>query len=211
MNIDNMYFITGTAYAGKSTMIKLLAERFDGIACEENYHDQLLPELDSKEFPAVTYTRDIKDWHDFVKRSPQEYSDWFDQAKAECEILEMRILEELSKQNKKIFVDTNISLETLRTRFNPDHVVIMLAEQDISVKRFFERPDPEKQFLYQLLLELPDPEKAIANFREGLTMINSKENYEKMQNSGFKVIYRDETRSKEETLDLVARYMGLIK
>lgn len=211
MKPENIYFITGTAYAGKSTMIKLLAERFDGICCEENYHDQLLPELDSKEFPAVTYTRDIKDWHDFVKRSPKEYSDWFDQAQAECEILELRILEDLSKQDKKIFVDTNISLETLRTRFDPSHVVVMLADQDISVRRFFDRPDPEKQFLYSLLLELPDPEKAIANYREGLMLINSKENYEKMQNSGFKVIYRDENRSVEETLDIVARYMGLIK
>ena len=41
MILDNVYFITGTAYAGKSTMVKLLAQKFDGIACEENY-DRLL-------------------------------------------------------------------------------------------------------------------------------------------------------------------------
>lgn len=35
----NVYFITGTAYAGKSTAVKLLAERYDGICCGENYHD----------------------------------------------------------------------------------------------------------------------------------------------------------------------------
>lgn len=34
MNFENVYFITGTAYAGKSTMVKLLAQKFDGIACE---------------------------------------------------------------------------------------------------------------------------------------------------------------------------------
>ena len=49
MNFENVYFITGTAYAGKSTMVKLLAQKFDGIACEENYHDVLLPELDAKD------------------------------------------------------------------------------------------------------------------------------------------------------------------
>ena len=42
MRFDNAYFITGTAYAGKSTMVKLLAEKYNGILCEENYHDQLL-------------------------------------------------------------------------------------------------------------------------------------------------------------------------
>ena len=43
---DRAYFITGTAYAGKSTMVRLLAQKHGGILCEENYHDRLLPELD---------------------------------------------------------------------------------------------------------------------------------------------------------------------
>ena len=33
----NVYFIIGTAYAGKSTMVKMLSEYYDGITCEENY------------------------------------------------------------------------------------------------------------------------------------------------------------------------------
>ena len=73
MRFDHMFFITGTAYAGKSTMIKLLAEKYNGILCEENYHDRLLPELDKTEFPCLTYTRDLEDWHDFIRRSPEEY------------------------------------------------------------------------------------------------------------------------------------------
>jgi len=31
--LKNAYFINGTAYAGKSTMVKLLAERIDAICC----------------------------------------------------------------------------------------------------------------------------------------------------------------------------------
>ena len=31
---ENVYFINGTAYAGKSTMVKMLAEKHGGIACE---------------------------------------------------------------------------------------------------------------------------------------------------------------------------------
>ena len=49
MIFENVYFITGSAYAGKSTMVKLLAEKYNGIACEENYHDVLLSELDAKD------------------------------------------------------------------------------------------------------------------------------------------------------------------
>ena len=58
---ENVYFINGTAYAGKSTMVKLLAEKYDGIACKENYQDRLLDNLDAQEFPNLTYTRDLKD------------------------------------------------------------------------------------------------------------------------------------------------------
>lgn len=56
----------------------------------------------------------MQDWHDFVRRTPDEYENWIDGVSKECEILELQILEELSKQRRKIFVDTNISLETLK-------------------------------------------------------------------------------------------------
>ena len=29
--MDDIYYIIGTAYAGKSTMVKLLAEKYDGM------------------------------------------------------------------------------------------------------------------------------------------------------------------------------------
>ena len=73
VKFENVYFINGTAYAGKSTMVKLLAEKYDGIACEENYQDRLLENLDTKEFPNLTYTRDLQDWGEFVRRTPDEY------------------------------------------------------------------------------------------------------------------------------------------
>ena len=69
---NNVYFINGTAYAGKSTMVKMLAEKYNGIACEENYQDVKLWELDSSEFPSLTYTRDLKGWRDFIRRTPDE-------------------------------------------------------------------------------------------------------------------------------------------
>ena len=209
MRFDNAYFITGTAYAGKSTMVKLLAEKYDGILCEENYHDALLPELSREEFPCVTYTRDLEDWHDFIRRTPEQYKAWIDGAAKECEILELRILEELRKQEKPVFVDTNISIETLKTVARPDHVLIMLADPDVSVRRFFERPDREKQFLYRLIMEEPDPEQAMDNYRKGLMLINSQENYDRLLHSGFSVIHRDDSRSIEQTLALVEKSFGL--
>ena len=77
--------MNGTAYAGKSTLVKRLAEKYNGIACEENYHNALLEGLDSSEFPGLTYTRDLEDWHDFVRRTPDEYEAWINKTAKECE------------------------------------------------------------------------------------------------------------------------------
>jgi len=190
-------------------MVRLLAQKHGGVACGENYHDRLLPELDRAEFPALCYTRDLEDWHDFIRRSPEEYEAWFDAVSRECEILEMRILAELCSRGRPVFVDTNISPETLHAVAEEGHALIMLADPEISVRRFFDRPDREKQFLYRLILEEPEPEKAMENYRRGLRRINSRERYDRFLRSGFPVILRDESRSVEETLGLVERVFGL--
>ncbi len=209
MKFANTFFIIGNAYAGKSTMVKMLAEKYNGIACEENYQDALLSELDKEEFPNLTYTRELQDWHDFIRRTPDEYESWIHGASKECEILELQILSRLNPQGKMVFVDTNISMATLKEISDEGHVLVMLAEPDISVNRFFDRPDKEKQFLYRLLMEEENPEAAMENFRECLKRIHSPANYDSFLHSGFRVIIRDENRSVEDTLALVERCFGL--
>ena len=209
MKFKNVYFINGNAYAGKSTMIKLLSKKYNGILCEENYQDRVLDKLDPKEFPALTYTRDLKDFRHFIRRTPDEYEKWINDVTKECTIIELEILEELVKENKPIFVDTNIPIEILKEISDKDHVLIMLTDPNISVNRFFERPDREKQFLYKLLQEEENPNLAMENFRNCLKRINTEENYNMFLNSGFNVILKDESRTIEETLNLVIKHFKL--
>lgn len=211
MKFKNVYFFNGTAYAGKSTMVKLLSKKYNGIACEENYHDIRSASLDKSEFPALTYTRDLKDWKQFIRRTPEEYANWINAVTKECTIIELEILEELSRQNpnKKIFVDTNIPVSILKEISDKEHVLIMVTDPDVSVNRFFERPDKEKQFLYRLLLEEENVEFAMENFKNCLRRINSKESYDEFIKSGFNVIERDDNRTIEETLALVEELLAL--
>lgn len=213
MDLRNVYFVIGTSYAGKSTIVKNLAKKHNGLALEENYHDEKLPELDSRDFPNLTYTRDLQDWHDFIRRTPDEYVTWIKNVQKECEIVELQILEELLRKpeshDRRIFVDTNISIETLHKISDTDHVLVMLADPEIGIHRFFDRPDPEKQFLYQLMLEEPDPQAALDNYREILTRICSRESYEMLEKSGFNVMYRDENRTQEETVQLAEELLKI--
>ena len=120
-------------------------------------------------------------------------------------------LETYAKEGKPVFVDTNVSIETLREISDEKHVLIMLADPEISVNLFFNRPDKEKQFLYRLMMEEENPQAALENFRQCLARINSVENYNAFLHSGFRVLLRDENRSIEETALLAAEMFGLTK
>ena len=111
--LRNCYFINGTAYAGKSTMCAMLAERFDMIHCEENYNlDTILSVAAPEVQPNLCYMNTKPSWQHFVSRTPEEYEAWVDgntQEMAEFEVAELIRL----SSDKKVIVDTNIPCETL--------------------------------------------------------------------------------------------------
>ena len=207
--LRNVYFITGTAYAGKSTMVRLLAEKHDGIECGENYNESLMDAIDKEHQPALSYFDTMSGWQEFVTRTPEQYDTWMTAVAREAAELELIILLRLAETGKKIFVDTNIPLETLHEIAQPDHVAMMLAPQEMSIHRFFDRPDAEKQFIYQELLKCPDPEAALANYRKVLEKVNSKEHYEEFANSGFFVWKRREDSTIEEAMAALEAHFGL--
>lgn len=208
----NVYFINGNAYAGKSTMIKLLASKYNGILCEENYHDKLFALIDDINQPNLSYIKNMKDWQEFVTRTPLEYKKWIDGCTKEAISLEISLL--LSYVNntdeKKIFVDTNIPIEILHEISDYDHVLIMLADRNTSVNRFFDRDDSDKSFIYKEIMKTNDPKYYLSNYKKILEKINSEKEYNRFLNSKFYVIKRDDNRSIDQTLSLVEKHFKLI-
>ena len=207
--LHNCYFIVGTAYAGKSTMVRLLAQRHDGIECGENYHDVLMEATDPVHQPNLGYFQTMGSWHEFVSRTPEDYVAWLDGTSREAAELELVQLLRLSQSGKKIFVDTNISLEQLKKIALWDHVAVLLSPQSLSVERFFDRPDAEKQFLYRQIIEGPDPEQTMANFRACVALANSPERYAAFAESGFFTHLRTDESTIEGTLAVLAAHFGL--
>lgn len=207
--LQNVYFINGHSYAGKSTMVKLLAEKHDGICCAENYHDELMWLIDPVHQPHLSYFETMSGWQEFVTRTPEEYDAWITGSSREAAQLEIIKLLRLSETGKKIFVDTNISVDILREISDYHHVAIMLSPQWMSVERFFDRPDADKQFLYRKLLECPDPQAALKNYRKCLEKINSHEHYREFAESGFYTHVRTENSSIEDTLRKLEEHFRL--
>ena len=158
--LKNCYFINGTAYAGKSTMCAMLAERYHLVHCEENYHlDTILSIANPENQPNISYVNTKPSWEHFVNRTPDEYEAWVDGNN-----LELAEFEEAE--------------------------LIRLSPQSMSVERFFEREDEEKQFLLSVIRSCPDPEKTMDNFKQCIARVNSPERYEAFRNSGFYTLIR---------------------
>ena len=206
---ENVYFLNGTAYAGKSTMVKLLAEKYDGICCGENYHMEILSAADPVHQPNLCYFETMSGWQEFVTRTPEEYDTWITNTAREAAELEIILLLRLAAQGKKIFVDTNIPVDVLREISDYDHVAILLSPTYLAVERFFDRPDAEKQFLYQELLKCPDPKGAIINYRKCLERINGPEHYREFAESGFFTHLRTENSTIEQTLNTLETHFQL--
>lgn len=205
----NVYFINGTAYAGKSTMVKLLAEKYDGICCGENYHFILMDAINKENQPNLSYIYTMNDWQEFINRTPDEYDNWVIGSANEATNLEVVRLIQLAEQGKKIFVDTNISVEILKEISDYHHVAIMLSPQSMSVDRFFERDDEDKQFILAQINKAKNPKKTMANYRECLAKINSREKYMAYENSGFFTMLRTEDRTIADALKMLEKHFGL--
>ena len=211
--LKNVYFITGTAYAGKSTAVKMLAERYGMLCCGENYHMDVSEIVATPEtHPDLCYNRQLTDWREFVTRTPEEYERWIYAVGREAAEFEVAHLIAVS-QARKVIVDTNIPLDILHEISDFDHVAVMLSPQSMSVERFFDRADPEKQFLLNVIDSCDDSAAVMENYRLGLARINSQEHYDEYANSGFFTVVRknngEDTR--EEVCDLLARHFGLMR
>lgn len=210
--LRNVYFITGTAYAGKSTTVKMLAERYDMIFCGENYHSEVsdIVAVPEKQ-PDSCYIKNLTDWKDFVTRSPEEYERWIYNTAKEAAEFEVAQLISISR-DKKVIVDTNIPIDVLKEISDYNHVAVMLSPQSMSVERFFDRNDPEKLFLLNVIESCDDAEAVMENYKRGLALINSQKHYDEYAESGFfKVIREDDGKdTREEVCDTIAKHFGLI-
>ncbi len=210
--LRNVYFINGHSYAGKSTMAKMLAQRYGMICCGENYHDVFPREKLSRwEQPGLCYFDTMSGWEEWLNMTPEEHWNWTEQVSRECIEIEILELVKLSAEGKKIIVDTNIPVDVLREISDYRHVAIMLCDPpDICASRFFERDDPEKRFMLEQIKLCRDPEATRKNF-DSWMYYHVPEEID-WQHTGFFTYTRSdfEKDTREEVLHVLAKHFGLL-
>lgn len=210
--LKNVYFITGTAYAGKSTTVKMLAERYDMVFCGENYHSKVSDAVATPDAqPDICFLKTLTDWKEFITRTPEEYERWIYSTSKEAAEFEVAELISIS-QDRKVIVDTNIPVGILKEISTYNHVAVMLSPLSMSVDSFFDRSDPEKQFLLNVIESCEDSKTVMENYRRGLELINGQKHYDEYANSGFFTVVRQDTQkdTREEVCEIIARHFGLI-
>jgi hypothetical protein len=191
----------------------MLAERYDMVCCGENYHMAVSESVATPEtHPDLCFNKNLTDWREFVTRTPEEYERWMYSVGREAAEFEVAELIAIS-QDKKVIVDTNIPLDVLKEISDYNHVAVMLSPQSMSVERFFDRADPEKQFLLGVIDSCDHPEAVMKNYRKGLERINSQEHYDEYANSGFFTVVREDngTDTREQVCDMIAKHFGLME
>ena len=190
-------------------MVKLLAEKHDGICCGENFHDCLMEIVRPEVQPNLAYFDTMSGWQEFIGRTPDAYDAWIQGVSQEAAEMEIALLLGMAAQGKKIFVDTNIPVDILKEISDHNHVALMLSPQSMSVDRFFDREDPEKQFLLSKIQEAEDPDWAMDNFRACIAKINSQEHYDAFAHSGLFTYIRNEGSTIEEAVSKIEKHFGL--
>ena len=212
--LRNVYFINGQSYAGKSTMVKMLSERYDMVFCGENYQSGKADSFPKSELsrwkqPALSYFDTMSGWEEWLSHTPEEHWQWIFSCTQECIEVEIAELIKRAASGKKVIVDTNITPDVLRAISDYNRVVIMLSDPKESAKRFFERDDADKKFMMEQIKKCKDPEATLANFNSWLEYKPPSDcNWER---TGFftytRTDYENDTR--EEVLEILARHFGL--
>lgn len=208
--LKNVLFINGTAYAGKSTMVKMLADKYGLIHCGENY--DCIPDgiITPEHYPNLCYFQTMKNWQEFINRTPEEYDNWISGSSRELVEFEITHLIHISK-SQKVIVDTNLPLDILREVTDYNQVAIMLSPQSMSVENFFDRGDSDKVFIKEQISKADNPKKTMANFLACMARVNSREHYDEWANGGFFTVVRNDTTTdtRLEVLEILAKHFGL--
>lgn len=202
--LKNVYFICGGAYGGKTTMAKLIEEKYGFYRYRQGDHYDEYVAIASPEYQPALCTDRTKDWHGFFAQEPRKYADWMQQElREEAEFLIADLLR-ISK-NQKVIVDAILPIDILKKITDYEHVILLFAPDEMKRQHYFDRADKEE--VYQFILSFPDGDILLKNVIEALNIDNQKER-ELFVNCGFKYVERCENDTVEKTLNVIEKHFG---
>jgi len=204
--LQNVFFVTGTACGGKSTISRALAERHNlllfNIDQQFDQHKQL---SDPMFQPAMNKT--FPDADAFFGRSVEEYRQWLlDNTREQLDFVLLDLIR--LSHHRPVVCDCHLTLEQASLFTDPARVVFLLKEPSNIIEDYCNRPD--HQGFNSFINSATDPAKAKATCNETLHSLNA-DFYRTVKCSGYFWLERTPDSTVQKTVELVERHFGFLR
>ena len=217
-SLKNVYFLTGTALAGKTTMTKELAEKHGFTAFHENYNEEpfkVFEAICEEKYQPQKVKRDSRhkkdekyDWDAHFNRSAEEILADRPEYGLNDEFMEFVMIELIKlSQNNKVIADVCAPMELLVEISDYNRIACLLASPDLVTTINYGSRDDHRSYL-EWMMSLNEPDKKIAK-QDELFRIDTEKIYEESRKYGLFNIVRTEESTIENTLRLLEKHFNL--
>ena len=201
--LKNVYFITGTACGGKTTVSRELAKRHGFLLydIDEQFakHQKM---SDAAHQPAMN--RVFRDADEFFGRTVEEYRNWL--IRNTREQLDFVLLDLIRlSQNQIVLCDCHLRLEEAEQFTEASRIVFLLKEPSNIIDDYCNRPD--HQDFHAFINSVSDVQKAKAVCNETLRSLNEGF-YRAVKKSGYFWIERTAASTVQKSVEMVERHFG---
>ena len=210
-SLQNVYFLNGTALAGKTTMSKELSKKYGFVCFNDNWHEENFKVwqsiIDEKYQKRSAKREAVTDWEAYFGRSVEEFLA-ADDTDGYTEYLEYAVIELIKlSQNNKVVADVCFPVKLLTEISDYNRNACMLTTPELVTCVNYGKREDHREFL-ECILSLKDPEKKIA-VQDELFRISVEKAFDEARESNLFTIVRTEESTIEGTLKLLETHFNL--
>lgn len=205
-HLRNVYFVCGNACGGKTTMSRLLAEKYGFTLYDmDETYDAHRAVADEIHQPDTCYH--MTDFHEQWTRPPVEQARWNLRSIAEQTEMVLVDLMQLAK-DQIVVADVLFSPAYTKEIVDYDHIVFLTVNRKEIRRSYFNRP--EKRGFYEFVKKQPLADLYFENLFRNLEITNDMEQ-KQMRETGFLMLERQPDSTPEDTLKRLEDHFGLTK
>ena len=203
-HLKDVYWIGGSACSGKTTMSKIISEKYDFTLY--NSDEKMLEHKKIASFweqPAMK--RHFVDWEWYFNRPVDEYTKWLNDAtKEQMSMIIVDLLKIL--KDKAVIVEGVFSADMIKNIVDYNNAIFLYAKKHLIRKDYFNRDD--KKDILSVINNLSDPDESLNNVLNTV-ITGSQQSLERTKNSNMKYLIRNDKSSIEKTLKCIENHFNL--
>lgn len=204
-HLKNVYFICGNACGGKTTMSKMIAEKYGFYLYDmDKHYSQHRAIAEEEHQPDMCYHG--KDFHEQWMRPIEEQAKWsMNSLKEQSEMVLIDLIK--LSENQKVVADVLFAPDYLKGIVDYNQIVFLTVDKQLIREIYFNRP--EKRGFYEYVTEQKLADTYFERIFQSLELANIKEK-ELIEDSKFLIVERTKDSTVAKTLEIVEKHFGLI-